>query len=79
MKNITASVPDRVYRDAGICAAERCMSLSGLVSEHLRSISEQEADFSRLETQQTQVMAEIAGFSARDRLARDEIHRSCAS
>lgn len=74
MKNITVSVPDDVYRDARIRAAERGSSLSALVAEYLRSLSERETEFSRLEAQQRRVQNEIGRFSARDRLGRDELH-----
>ena len=74
MKNITVSVPDDVYRDARIRAAERDSSVSALVAEYLRSLSQRETEFSRLETQQRRVQNEIDRFSARDRLDRDEIH-----
>ena len=74
MKNITVSVPDDVYRGARIRAAERGSSVSALVADYLRSLSERETEFARLETQQRRVQEEIARFSARDRLARDELH-----
>ncbi len=74
MKNITVSVPDDVYRNARIRAAERGSSVSALVADYLRSLSEREAEFARLETQQRRVQEEIARFSARDRLGRDELH-----
>jgi plasmid stability protein len=74
MKNITVSVPDDVYRAARIRAAERGRSVSALVGEYLRSLSDAEAEFSRLEAQQRQVQAEIDAFRAGDRLGRDEIH-----
>jgi plasmid stability protein len=74
MKNITVSVPDDVYRDARIRAAERGSSVSALVAEYLRSLSERETEFSRREAQQRRVQNEIDRFSARDRLDRDEIH-----
>ena len=74
MKNITLSVPDDVYRDARVRAAERGSSVSALVAEYLRSLSDREAEFDRLEAQQHQVQQEIDRFSARDRLDRDEIH-----
>lgn len=74
MKNITLSVPDDVYREARIRAAERGRSISALVAEYLRSLSQREAEFSRLEAQQHQVQGEIAHFSARDRLDREELH-----
>jgi plasmid stability protein len=75
VKNITISVPDDVYRDARIRAAERGSSVSALVAEYLRSLSDREAGFATLEKQQKRVQNEIARFSARDRLDRDEIHR----
>ncbi len=74
MKNITLSVPDDVYREARVRAAERGSSVSALVAEYLRSLSDREAEFDRLEAQQHQVQREIDRFSARDRLDRDEIH-----
>jgi plasmid stability protein len=74
MKNITVSVPDDVYREARIRAAERGSSVSALVAEYLRSLSEHEAEFDRLAGQQRQVQREIDRFSARDRLDRDELH-----
>jgi plasmid stability protein len=74
MKNITVSVPDDVYRNARIRAAERGTSVSALVAEYLRSLSGGGAEFSRLEAQQRQVQREIARFRARDRLDRDQLH-----
>lgn len=74
MRNITVSVPDDIYRDARIRAAERGRSVSSLVADFLRSLSGAESEFSRLETQQRQVQAEIERFSARNRLGRDELH-----
>ena len=74
MKNITVSVPDDVYRDARIRAAERGRSVSALVAEYLRSLSEQDSEFTRLEAQQREVQDQIDRFRARDRLDRDAIH-----
>lgn len=74
MKNITVSVPDDIYRQARIRAAERGTSVSALVGEYLRSLSAQEAEFARLEAQQRQVQAEIGRFRAADRLDRDTVH-----
>jgi plasmid stability protein len=75
MKNVTVSVPDDVYRQARIRAAEGGSSVSALVAGYLRSIGEREAEFSRLEAQQRQVFGEIDRFRAADRLDRDELHR----
>lgn len=74
MKNITLSVPDEVYRQARIRAAERGMSVSAMVAEHLRSLTDVEAEHLRLEALQRRVQAEITAFRASDRLDRDELH-----
>jgi hypothetical protein len=74
VKNITVSVPDEVYRNARIRAAERATSVSALVGAYLRSLSEWTAEFSRLEDLQRQVQREIGHFRAGDRLSRDEVH-----
>jgi hypothetical protein len=75
VKNITLSIPDAVYRAARIRAAERGSSVSALVAEYLRSLSEREAEFARLESQQRRIQEQIDRFSARDRLDREELHR----
>jgi plasmid stability protein len=67
-------VPDDVYRAARIRAAERGSSVSALVADYLRSLSERDAEFARLEAQQRRIQAEIDDFSAGDRLGRDELH-----
>jgi plasmid stability protein len=74
VKNITVSVPEDVYRTARIRAAEQGSSVSALVGEYLRSLSEDDAEFARLEDQQRRVQAEIERFRAGDRLDRDELH-----
>lgn len=74
MKNITVAVPDDVYRNARIRAAERGTSVSALVREHLESISDREAEHARFMAQLEEAKAGIKHFSARDRLSRDEIH-----
>jgi uncharacterized protein YdcH (DUF465 family) len=43
-------------------------------NEYLRSLSEGEAQFARLEAQQQEVQDEIVRFRARDRLGRDQLH-----
>ena len=74
MKNITVSVPEDVYRAARIRAAERGTSVSALVGEYLRSLSEREAELARRRAQWKRVRAEIDNFRAGDRLERDELH-----
>jgi 7-cyano-7-deazaguanine synthase in queuosine biosynthesis len=73
--NITVTVPDEVYRAARISAAQRGSSVSALVADYLRSLSQREAEFSRLEAQQLDVQRQIVHFSARDRLDREQVHR----
>jgi hypothetical protein len=72
--NVTVSVPDSVYRVARIRAAERGESVSGLVTEYLRSLAQRDAEFARLEAQQHSIQEAIESFSAGDRLSRDELH-----
>lgn len=74
MPNITVSVPDEVYRAARIRAAERGSSVSALVAEYLRSLSERTAEFAQLEAQRKRIVEGIAGFRAGDRPNRDELH-----
>jgi hypothetical protein len=73
-KNITVSVPDDVYRNARVAAAQRDTSVSALVVAYLERLSGWAEEFSRLEAQQREVQAEIGQFRAADRLCRDEVH-----
>ena len=74
MKNVTVSLPDDVYRVARVRAAEGGGSLSALVASYLRSLAGGEAEFARLEAQQSEVLGEVDRFRAGDRLGRDELH-----
>jgi hypothetical protein len=74
VKNITVSVPDGVYRQARIVAAERDTSVSALVREFLCSLGEKESEFDRLKRLEAEVLATIKDFNGSDRLSRDEIH-----
>jgi len=74
MRNITVSVPDAVYQQARIRAAERNTSVSSLVAEYLRGLSGDHAEFLRLEAQQCAALEQIDRFRAGDRLERDEVH-----
>ena len=74
MKNITVSVPDNVYHDARVAAAQRDTSLSALVVAYLERLSGRMDEFARLEALQHEVQAEIGQFRAADRLGRDEVH-----
>ena len=74
MKNITVSVPDDVYRNARVAAAQRDTSLSALVAAYLERLSGRMDEFARLEALQHEMQAEIGQFRAADRLGRDEVH-----
>jgi hypothetical protein len=74
VKNITVSVPDDVYRNARVAAAQRDTSLSALVAGYLERLSGQMDEFAGLEALQHEVQAEIGQFRAADRLSRDEVH-----
>jgi hypothetical protein len=74
VKNITVSVPDDVYRNARITAAQRDTSVSALVVAYLEQLSGRMDEFARLETLQHEVQAGIRQFRASDRMSRDEVH-----
>jgi hypothetical protein len=74
VKNITVSVPDNVYHDARVAAAQRDTSLSALVVAYLERLSGRMNEIARLEALQQEVQAEIGQFRAADRLGRDEVH-----
>lgn len=76
MKNITVSLDDEVYRRARIKAAELDTSVSALVRKYLIELSGEETDFERRKRLEEEVLRKIRGrgFSAKDRLSRDEVH-----
>lgn len=74
MRNLTVTVPDDVYRQARIKAAEHGKSLSAVVAEYLASLCESDSQFARLLAQQDEVLREIDSFRAADRLDRDRVH-----
>lgn len=78
MRNITVSVPDEVYRDARIRAAEQDRSVSALVADYLRGLSDGRSEFDRLQALQEEVFADATGVDASDRLGRDEVHDRAA-
>jgi len=75
VRNVTISLPDEVYRQARIAAAERDRSLSALVREWLIDLSGRESDFERRERLQGEVLDSIESFRAGDRLSREQVHR----
>jgi len=74
VKNITVSVPDEVYRSARIKAAETGTSVSSLVADYLRTLTEDDSEFDRLASLQRRITAQIANFSASIRLDRADVH-----
>jgi plasmid stability protein len=76
--NITVSVPDDVYHAARIKAAEQRTSVSALVREYLVRIAAQGTEFERLLALQKETIRKIhergGGFSASERMTRDEVH-----
>ena len=68
------SVPDEVYRQARVKAAERDTSVSALVREFLTKLGEGGSDFERRKKLQDEVLRTIKKFRARDRLSRDDVH-----
>lgn len=74
MKNITLSVPDDVYRQARVEAAQRDSSVSALVAEFLRRLSRSSSDFQRREALQKKATSEIKSFRAGDRLERQQLY-----
>ena len=52
VKNITVSVPDDVYRNARVAAAQRDTSVSALVVNYLERLSGRMYEFMRLEALQ---------------------------
>ncbi len=74
VKNLTVSVPDDVYRNARVAAAQRDTSVSALVVAYLEQLSGRMDEFARLETLQREVQSGIGVFRAADRLDRDEVH-----
>lgn len=49
-------------------------SVSALVGEYLRSLTQREAELTRLRARWKEVVAEIERFRGDDRLGRDELH-----
>jgi len=78
MKNITVTVDEDLYHRARVKAAEKRRSLSALVKEFLATLVEEESEFERLRRLQNETIARVRaarpGFSASDRLSREEVH-----
>jgi hypothetical protein len=79
VKNITVSVPEAVYRQARIRAAERDRSVSALVREFLIGLGGEESDHDRRRRLQDEVLVTVRRFRGAGRLTRDAVHRRRAS
>ena len=75
MKKITVSIDDDVHRRVHIKAAEDGTSVSAAVRDFLIRWSGEEAEFDRLKRLQDETLCGIDGFSAGNRLPREELYR----
>jgi hypothetical protein len=75
MKNITVSVDDATYRAARVKAAALDTSVSALVKRYLADLAAGETESERLKREERELRKLVpAGFSAGDRLTRDQVH-----
>lgn len=75
MRKITISVDDETYRNARKAAASSGTTVSALVRRCLVELGAGETEFQRLVRLEQEVKACIpAGFSASDKLTRDQVH-----
>ena len=74
MRNITVSVDEETYRRARLKAAEQDTSVSRIVRDYLRTFAAEESSYELLQRREKQLRDRVTGFSATDRLGRDELH-----
>jgi len=75
VKNITVSVPDEIYTQARVKAAKKRTSVSALVRAYLIDFVAGEDEFERLLRVQQEVIESMGdGFSAGNRLSREQVH-----
>jgi plasmid stability protein len=74
MRNITVSLDDETYRRARVRASELDTSVSAVVRDYLVQFAGGESDHDRRKRLQSETLATIASFQAKDRLTRDETH-----
>jgi plasmid stability protein len=78
MKNITVSVDNDTYHRARVRAAERKTSVSAIVRQILGDLAAEENEFARLKRQEDEIIAQLekrhTGFSAENRMTRDQTH-----
>lgn len=78
MKNLTVSLDDHFYGRARVKAAQMGRSLSSIVREFLESFAAEKSEFERLHEMELDLRRKMdargSGFSAAERLTRDEIY-----
>jgi plasmid stability protein len=74
VKNVTISLPDDVYRQARITAAEKDTSVSALVRDFLMTLENEESDLEQRKRLQKEVLATVRRFRAGGRLTRNQVH-----
>lgn len=74
MRNITLSIPDELYRQVRVKAAEMDRSVSSLVRDYLTRLVHEDLEFERRLAVQEQVFREVVSFRGADRLPRNEAH-----
>jgi hypothetical protein len=75
MKTITVTVDDETDRAARVKAAAMGTSVAALVKRYLAALAAGGTEFERLKREERELRKLVpAGFSAADRLSRDEVH-----
>lgn len=74
MKNVTLSLDTETHRNARIIAAEKGVSLSGLVREYLQSLPRPNNPQKDAIQSAFAAMDEVHEFSASERMSREELH-----
>ena len=74
VRNITLAIPETLYRQVRIKAAEMDRSVSALVREYLTQLVQQDVEFENRKRLQREILSQIERFRAGDRIPRDRIH-----
>jgi plasmid stability protein len=81
VKNLTVSLDDETYRNARVAAAADDTSVTAVVRDFLRRYGSnrvqgesEEARFERLWKRQQELREQFKGFSASDRLSREDLY-----
>ena len=74
MKNITVSVPDAVYRQARVKAAEMDTSVSAEVRRFLVEFAEEGSEFDRMEKRMMELIEGPRNFGVKKRISREALY-----